>query len=118
MFFTARFGVKLTFRALALRQSKLIMIIIIIIMIIIIIIIVIMIIIIVIIIIIIMIMLMIIIIIIIIIIMVYVEVNQLGGSSPSKTANYNTLIKALKIFYKKEKKFLLLNYNQVTYLYK
>ena len=38
----------------------------------------------------------IIIIIIIIMVMVYLEVHPLGGSSPSKTANYNTSIKALK----------------------
>ena len=38
----------------------------------------------------------IIIIIIIIMMMIYLEVHSLGGSSPCKTANYNTSIKALK----------------------
>ena len=28
--------------------------------------------------------------------MVYLEVHPMGGSSPSKTSNYNTSIKALK----------------------
>ena len=52
--------------------------------------------------------------------MVYLEVNQMGGSSSSKTANYNTLIKALKYFIKEYIYFIkiLFNYNQVTYLYK
>ena len=43
--------------------------------------------------------------------MVYLEVHPLGGSSPSKTANYNTSIKALKAVK------TLLNSNQLTYLF-